>query len=379
MTRQISLVGALVAAAAAAACREQPVQPASFETVAAPLALTAAGPLDRASVRLPFGTLLDLGRPVAAERAINPGDYACSESSPITRWLSNEVAKTLAVEPDRFWTVYSYLGDLIPTYEAIIFETTDRPQSFGVDGRHTKGIRKAERDLKAFWDITSSDIQVVAMHGSVLLDTARTRRTYQALGVPSFFAGLYSRTVRDAVAGSQTMADGDHPYWTFNAVAFSTGTNPTAIPDKIVMGDGILAGYDALGFGDVAPQAIFAHEFAHHVQFENGYGIAGDAAEQTRFNELGADAMAAYWLTHARGAAMNRKRVEQFLQVFYQLGDCQFAGAGQHGTPNQRLAAARFGFDLAEQAQKQGHVMRADKAQMAFIVAYPGIVAPDAH
>ena len=32
-------------------------------------------------------------------------------------------------------------------------------------------------------------------------------------------------------------------------------------PDKIVMGDGIMAGYEALGFGDIAPQAIYAHEF----------------------------------------------------------------------------------------------------------------------
>jgi hypothetical protein len=31
------------------------------------------------------------------------------------------------------------------------------------------------------------------------------------------------------------------------------------------MGDGVLAGYDAVGFADVAPQAVYAHEFARHI------------------------------------------------------------------------------------------------------------------
>lgn len=52
-----------------------------------------------------------------------------------------------------------------------------------------------------------------------------------------------------------------------------------------------------------------------------------------------ADAMSASFLTHKRGAAMNRKRVEQFLEVFFQIGDCAFDNPGHHGTPNQRMAA----------------------------------------
>ena len=109
-------------------------------------------------------------------------------------------------------------------------------------------------------------------------------------------------------------------------------------------GDGILAGYGAVGFGDVAPQAIYAHEFAHHIQNQNDYfndplATQGDPPEQTRYTELMADAYSAYYLTHKRGATMNRKRVEQFLQVFFQIGDCAFDNPGHHGTPNQRMAA----------------------------------------
>jgi predicted metalloprotease len=152
------------------------------------------------------------------------------------------------------------------------------------------------------------------------------------------------------------------------------------------MGDGILAGYQAGGFGDVAPQAIYAHEFGHHIQFNKGYidePIPGQnrrttEAEKTRYTELMADAFSAYFLTHSRGAAMNRKRVEQFLQVFFQIGDCGFDSPGHHGTPNQRMAAAQFGFDIAAQAQKQGQILTAEQFHALFVSKYPQLVAPDA-
>jgi predicted metalloprotease len=149
------------------------------------------------------------------------------------------------------------------------------------------------------------------------------------------------------------------------------------------MGDGILAGYEAVGLGDVAPQGVYAHEFAHHIQIENDYfndpvPAATTVAELTRYTEFMADAMAAYYLTHKRGAAMNRKRVEQFLEVFFQVGDCGFASPGHHGTPNQRMAAAQFGFDLADQAQKQGHILTSEHVHDEFVAAYSDLVAPDA-
>jgi predicted metalloprotease len=172
------------------------------------------------------------------------------------------------------------------------------------------------------------------------------------------------------------MTDGNYPYFTFNSVAI--GGVPGLFADKIVMGDGIMAVYDDLGFGDVAPQAILAHEYGHQVQFNKHFGLAAPAPEATRFQELNADAMAAYFLTHKRGATLNQKRVEEFLQVFFNIGDCAFTDPGHHGTPNQRLAAARLGFELADEAQKQGQIMSADDFQAKFLAAYPSIIAPDA-
>lgn len=382
MKRTALLGTSLLATLALAACTDRPTQPratsARLDASADALTFPRAMP-DRALFAAPdLGYVDERQDADLAARAINPSDYVCSNDSPVNTWINGEIARSLQVERTLFLTAYNYLADLIPTYEALYFQTTATPQYFGYTGQHTKIVGKTERDLKNFWAINSSGIQFLAMHGNVLLDTLRTARTYQLFGYSAAASAGYARTLRNAILPSQTMVNGNHPFFTFNAVAFTTYGQ--TVPDKIVVGDGILAVYDALGFADVAPQAILAHEFAHHVQFQNGFRLTGvTAAERTRFNELGADMMAAYFLTHARGAAMNQKRVEQFLEVFYEIGDCAFTSSGHHGTPNQRMAAARTGFALADSAQVQGHIMTPDEVQAAFVAAYSTIIAPDAH
>jgi hypothetical protein len=106
-------------------------------------------------------------------------------------------------------------------------------------------------------------------------------------------------------------------------------------------------------------------------------GVA-TAPEVTRFDELNADFMAAYFMTHKHGASANKFRVQEFLNAFFQIGDCAFTNAGHHGTPNQRMKAAQLGFDLADQAQKQGQIMTADQAYAVFLANYAAIIAPDA-
>jgi hypothetical protein len=96
--------------------------------------------------------------------------------------------------------------------------------------------------------------------------------------------------------------------------------------------------------------------------------------EATRRTELMADAFSAYYLSHARGATMQWKRVKQFLQVFFNLGDCYFESYNHHGTPTQRMAAAEWGYQLADNAQKQGHILTAQKFVKLFDAALPKIV-----
>jgi hypothetical protein len=276
--------------------------------------------------------------------------------------------------------MYARYADLVPTYEALFFQTTATPQTFGYNGEFTKVMGKTERRVKAFWDVPSAQIQVLAMHGTMLLDTLRTYATYRdVFGFPEATARAYARTVRTALAGSTTMNGGNYAFWTFNSVSFRD--RPDGIPDKIVMGDGILEAYASIGFSDIAPQAIFAHEFAHQIQYENEYFDdlgAVSRPERTRHTELMADAMAAYYLTHAHGESANKWRVQQFLSVFYQIGDCAFTDAGHHGTPNQRMKAAQFGFTVADEFQKHGHILTAAEFHDRFLAYYPTLIAPDA-
>jgi len=112
--------------------------------------------------------------------------------------------------------------------------------------------------------------------------------------------------------------------------------------------------------------------------FEDVVPGATTQAELTRYTELMAHAFSAYYLTHKRGAALNQKRVAQFLEVLYDIGDCAFSNPGHHGTPNRRRRAAEFGFKVADDFQKQGHILTSAEFHAHFAAAYPAIVAPDA-
>lgn len=323
-------------------------------------------------------------------RAINPNDYECPASTPISDWWLENALAIIDESPANFNYLYNVVwADLLPTYEALYFLTDATPQVFGYNGEYTHIMQKTHRDTKRFWNIPSSDIQLLAMKGTMLLDVERVTAAYQHPGVPPFgglsaaIARSVATNIKNIIQSSEVLNGGNHPLFSFNAYAITDDEN--VIPDKIVMGDGILEGYKVLGYGDVAPQAVYAHEFGHHIQYEKGYidePVPGpgphSGAEETRYTELMADAFSAYYLTHKRGAAMNQKRVEQFLQVFFEIGDCGFTSGGHHGTPNQRMKAARFGFRVADEAQKQGHILTAEQFHARFLAAWPQLIAPDA-
>lgn len=389
MSRNLILASCLALALGTLGCQNETSPPTAPGVERSQQSASEFG-LDRGRIKLPPSSqITDQTNPIAP--VINPGDYVCDPSSPVADWFTTEVSKVITQEPAIFNDLYfNLLADLIPTYDALLLQTEATPQYFGYDGQYTKVLQKTEQAVKGFWDIPSDDIQLIGMHGTMLLDVDRVAATYQAafeiapgVPVPPDLAQALAQQVRTDMLASQTLNGGNHPLFSFNAFAFSTFGGP--IPDKVVVGDGILAGYEAVGLSDVAPKAIYAHEFGHHIQFENGYfdeAIPGsatpDAAERTRYRELMADAFAGYYLTHKHGATLNRKRVEQFLEIFFEIGDCGFNNPSHHGTPNQRMAAARFGFDVADEAQKQGHVLTSQQFHDLFVAAYPTLVAPDA-
>ena len=388
MRRNLLLGSCLALALATAACQDQQTEPSSIAPELSQKLRSKTSALTRQldrRLKLPPGPLSDQYLRRLASRAINPGDYECPPSTPFVDFL---FASLDPIDPAVLNELFGLAADVLPTAYALILDTEANPQYFGYNGEYNHIMIKTERDVKRFWDIPSADIQLLGMHGTLLLDVNKVAATYQAAftlddgsPIPPALARALAEAVRAAVLADPDLNRGNHPLFTFNAFAFSDFAGP--IPDKIVMGDGALDALASIGFEDVAPQGMYAHEFAHHIQYENGYRQeippgATTAAEFTRYQELMADAYSAYYLTHKRGAALNKHRVAQFFEVFFNIGDCAFTNAGHHGTPNQRRRAAQFGFNVADQAQKQGHILSSDAFHDLFVAAYPRIVAPDA-
>jgi hypothetical protein len=391
MRRKLVLGMCLAAALGTVSCQQDQNEPTAPANSVELSRKTAHPKVDRNHIKLPArARKIDQQFSKIARRVIDPNDFECPPSTPLIDYLIGTINESIQKEPDVFNTLIGLAADVIPTVDAILFETESTPQSqiFGFSGEYNHRMTKIERDTKRFWDINSAGIQLVAMKGTMLLDVNRVARTYEAAfvnddGTPisHSLALVLANIVRTTLLQSVTMDRGNYPLFSFNAFAVSGGG--PGFPAKIVMGDGVLESYKAIGFNDVAPQAVYAHEFGHHIQFQRGYfgdplATTGSEAERTRYTELMADAFSAYYLTHKRGSALNKHRVAQFLQVFFDIGDCAFDNPGHHGTPNQRMRAANFGFTVADRAQKQGHILTADQFHALFVAAYPSLVAPDA-
>jgi hypothetical protein len=379
MRRHVLYTACLAVALVATACQDQDqandlTAPSMKTAERQQPGFTRGAKLRKLPARLRVSDLSD------PSRAVVP--TTCDDNTALTQYF---LTRAFQIPLPNLILLINRFADLVPTYEALLFQTRDDDTFFGYNGEYNHRMDKTERDVKRFWDINSADIQVLAMHGTVLADPSRTVPTYRSpifLGLDATTAQSWAADVQNVMLTDPTVNGGNHPLFTFNAFAISAPE--LGIPDKIVMGDGILDAYKALGFNDVALQAVFAHEFGHHIQYERGYfdelppgsdPATVDQAELTRYTELMADAFSAYYLTHSRGASLNRKRVAEFLQVFFEIGDCAFTNGGHHGTPIQRMRAAQFGFDVADQAHKQGHILTASQFHALFVAKYTSLVA----
>ncbi|WP_299823072.1 hypothetical protein [uncultured Pontibacter sp.] len=251
-------------------------------------------------------------------------------------------------------------------FVAAYFDQSE-PQYFGEEGEYTNFMTKRKRELEKFWDMPGQ-IRVNGQHNATLNDRDKIANTLYNYfnGIPSLaFAYQYADMLLMYNAALATLPES--PF--FSADGFATSA------DVIVIGDGLVKMVSEAGVeADIVWTGILAHEWAHQIQFDNftawyPNGAADNAPEATRYTELEADFMAAYYMTHKRGATYNWKRVEQFFTLFFQIGDCGFTSSGHHGTPLQRMAAARLGYELANQAQKQGHILSPEQVHAAFVAS----------
>ncbi len=264
-------------------------------------------------------------------------------------------------------------------FVAVFSENSSENQQFGVNGEYTAQLTKSFNDLKRFWDTKSDNVIMVAAHGSMLQDRNKILTLYKAeYGYSDEKATYYADSLTTLFKTYPEYLNGNHPFFTLNAYAHQEKNYPVAgqIGDKIVFGDGLLQAFDAIGYGDIAPQAILAHEFAHHIQYNLGikdYGIPL-TPEGSRRTELMADAYAAYFLMHPRGAALPLLSVQRAGEVFSSLGDCVFALKEHHGTPTQRKAATEWGYKLATDAQEKGLILSGREFARLFDAALATIV-----
>lgn len=315
------------------------------------------------------------------KRAINPDDYQCGPTI-----LDDYVNNSVASWTNSDFSIYFTFSFLIWDY-AYLYQNSDADgvPYFGDKGQYTNVSKRTFRDLQKFWDIPTSDIYITSAHGDFFNDVNKVTtilKTERDLGWinPAITDAQIAQIAQllQVVFGSAHFQQFKHALLSFNA--FAAPADPFFnTPKKIIMGDGIQKSYYDMGYGDVATQAILSHEFGHQVQFARPDLVAFEnTPEGTRTTELMADALSAYYLTNKRGAAMNWHRVKDFLVVFYAIGDCAFNDPGHHGTPNQRMKSAAFGYTVASDAQKQGKILSSTEFIALFYAALPGITAPDA-
>ncbi len=235
---------------------------------------------------------------------------------------------------------------------------------FGPNGEYTNYVKKRTRSLEKFWDMPNM-ISVRGQHTETLEDLDFIRFIYENYSTATdeeidYILGIaeYFNTASDQIP--------ENPF--FASDGFAT------FDRKIVIGDGIVTFLEDTGLDPkVVWSSVLAHEWGHQIQFLNfgawEYPIPAFAntPEATRLTELEADFFTGYYLTHKRGATYNWKRVEDFLTAFFNIGDCSFQSPGHHGTPIERLAAARAGYDLANAAQRKGKILDQQAVHDAFI------------
>ncbi len=246
--------------------------------------------------------------------------------------------------------------------------------TFGASGEYTRYVNNRVRSLEKFWDMPDL-ISVRGQHTSTLEDLNVLRYVYEnysdatpedinyLLGIAEHF-----NTTSDQIP--------ENPFYASDGFATFSGI--------IVVGDGIVSMLAETGLDPkVVWSGILAHEWGHQIQFQNfgnwEYPIPAfiNTPESTRMTELEADFLTAYYLTHKRGGTYNWKRVEDVLASFFNIGDCGFESPGHHGTPDQRLEAARQGYLLAANQKKKGQISSAQSVHDAFLSILPGVVGSD--
>lgn len=103
--------------------------------------------------------------------------------------------------------------------------------------------------------------------------------------------------------------------------------------------------FERSNLGGIAVAGICAHECGHIYQYFNGWmqKLQGQTALHV---ELHADFLAGYYFGKDRSHA--KDNIENFAQSLFSKGDYNFNDRNHHGTPQQRVAAMRRGYEVGQ-------------------------------
>ncbi|WP_303311962.1 hypothetical protein [Hymenobacter sp. BT730] len=266
---------------------------------------------------------------------------------------------------DLEWEWYDLMATIAQYYT--YFDTS--AQYFGADGSLTNFADKHKRNLESFWN----------MPGEITLKGQHTKTLQNRDAIAAVYINATTATTAEAYENADYLIENViKPSTAFQNSPLLSLDGFATTGKMIVIGDGIVqimtdAGVDR----NVTFAGILGHEWAHQVQFKNytqWYGPRVNTAEQTRKTELEADVFSSYYLTHKRGATYNWKSAAEFFELFYNIGDCSFTSTGHHGTPNQRLAASRLGWIIAQEVKPMGHILSANDMHSLFMAALNNII-----
>lgn len=249
---------------------------------------------------------------------------------------------------------YQYIN-----YIAAITDTS--PQYFGARGEYTRHVQKVQRDLERFWGMQDR-VRVIGQHNETLNDREKLADVlyYHLFQDLENREDVYPEVDEMLYKNSLSPNLPESPLFSGDGFSHKNGT--------IVVGDGLIQMISETGIEPtVSWTGILAHEWAHQIQNNDYLTKNIEFSAVPPFRELEADFFAGYYLTHKRGATYNWKKTEQFLELFFNLGDCSIENRTHHGTPQQRMEAARLGYELAMGYQKKGHILSALEVHEYFV------------
>ncbi|HMQ87549.1 MAG TPA: hypothetical protein PKB07_08185 [Flavilitoribacter sp.] len=123
-------------------------------------------------------------------------------------------------------------------------------------------------------------------------------------------------------------------------------------------------------YGLLPLAGTLSHEFGHLVQYDGKWNDYGAPF----FRELEADAFSGLYM--ALYKAIDWQHIQTYYANVYDSGDFLYNDPTHHGTPEERLAAARLGVEVAVAIMQEGAALTYDELHELFLDKIMNTIAP---